>query len=97
MRYDFRTTQKPRHVPNDFQTQKRSDLKLFLQSFRPEAAGAADTFPIVKIANAQDEQGTLDADQLDAQLNVEGNLDGELAIGNRIHVVVDWWIATLSG
>jgi len=63
------------------ETQKRSDIKLFLQNFRPEAAGVADTFPIIRIANAQDQQGALDADQLAAELNVEGDLDGELAIG----------------
>ena len=71
----------PRHVTNDYQTQKRSDIRTFLQNFRPEAAGVADTFPIINIANAQDEQGSLNADQLDAQLNLEGDLDGELVIG----------------
>jgi hypothetical protein len=64
-----------RHAANNDQTQKRSDLKLFLQNFRPEAAGVADTFPIIKIAGAQDQQGVLDADQLDAELNSEGDLD----------------------
>ncbi|THV69593.1 subtilisin-like protein [Aureobasidium pullulans] len=63
------------------ETQKRSDIKIFLQNFRPEAVGVADTFPIINIANAQNQQGSLDADQLDAGLNIEGDLDGELAIG----------------
>jgi tripeptidyl-peptidase-1 len=70
-----------RHAANDDQTQKRSDIKLFLQNFRPEAAGVADTFPIINIANAQNQQGALDAAQLDAELNSEGDLDGEFAIG----------------
>lgn len=74
-------SRKSRHAANNDQTQKRSDIKIFLQNFRPEAAGVADTFPIIKIANAQDQQGALDADQLAAELNSEGDLDGELAIG----------------
>ncbi|KAG9857681.1 tripeptidyl-peptidase 1 precursor, partial [Aureobasidium melanogenum] len=63
------------------QTQKRSDLRLYLEKFRLEAAGVADTFQDIKIAGAQDNQGVLSAEQLEAELNVEGDLDGELAIG----------------
>ncbi|KAG9601021.1 tripeptidyl-peptidase 1 precursor, partial [Aureobasidium melanogenum] len=63
------------------ETQKRSDLKLYLEKFRPEAAGVADTFQDIKIAGAQDNQGVLSAEQLEAELNIEGDLDGELAIG----------------
>ncbi|KAI4715898.1 subtilisin-like protein [Aureobasidium sp. EXF-10727] len=63
------------------QTQKRSDIRSFLEKFRPEAAGAADTFPIISIAGAQDNQGVLTADQLEEELNLEGDLDGELVLG----------------
>ncbi|KAH0345038.1 tripeptidyl-peptidase 1 precursor, partial [Aureobasidium melanogenum] len=63
------------------ETQKRSDLRLYLEKFRPEAAGVADTFQDIKIARAQDNQGVLSAEQLEAELNIEGDLDGELAIG----------------
>ncbi|KAH0362604.1 tripeptidyl-peptidase 1 precursor, partial [Aureobasidium melanogenum] len=62
------------------ETQARSDLRLYLEEFRPEAAGAADTFQDVKIAGAQDNQ-VLNAEQLEAGLNQEGDLNGELAIG----------------
>ncbi|KAG9690800.1 tripeptidyl-peptidase 1 precursor, partial [Aureobasidium melanogenum] len=62
------------------ETQARSDLRLYLEKFRPEAAGVADTFQDVKIAGAQDNQ-VLNAEQLEAGLNQEGDLDGELAIG----------------
>lgn len=53
---------------------------MYLEKFRPEAAGVADTFQDVKIAGAQDNQ-VLNAEQLEAGLNQEGDLDGELAIG----------------
>ncbi|KAH0378072.1 tripeptidyl-peptidase 1 precursor, partial [Aureobasidium melanogenum] len=63
------------------ETQKRSDLRLYLEKFRPEAAGVADTFQDIKIAGAQDNQGVLSAEQIEAGMNIEGDLDGELAIG----------------
>ncbi|CAD0108409.1 unnamed protein product [Aureobasidium uvarum] len=63
------------------ETQKRSDIKTYLQNFRPEAAGVADTFPDINIAGAQDNQGTLTADQIEDELNLEGDLDGELVLG----------------
>ncbi|KAG9764763.1 tripeptidyl-peptidase 1 precursor, partial [Aureobasidium melanogenum] len=62
------------------ETQARSDLRLYLEKFRPEAAGVAETFQDVKIAGAQDNQ-VLNAEQVEAGLNQEGDLDGELAIG----------------
>ncbi|KAH0278244.1 tripeptidyl-peptidase 1 precursor, partial [Aureobasidium melanogenum] len=62
------------------ETQARSDLRLYLEKFRPEAAGVADTFQNVKIAGAQDNQ-VLNAEQLELGYNQEGDLDGELAIG----------------
>lgn len=39
------------------ETSYRADVKLFLQSFRPEAVAAADTFPIVIIDNGDNDQG----------------------------------------
>lgn len=54
---------------------------MYLEKFRPEAAGVANTFQDVKIAGAQDNQGILSAEQLEAELNIEGDLDGELVIG----------------
>jgi tripeptidyl-peptidase-1 len=54
---------------------------LFLQSFRPEAISAAQSFEIVNIANAADGQGNLTADQITAGLDIEGNLDSELVLG----------------
>lgn len=59
----------------------RSDIRLYLENFRPEAAEVADTFQDVKIDGAQDNQGVLSAEQIAATLNSEGDLDGELAIG----------------
>ncbi|CAD0100445.1 unnamed protein product, partial [Aureobasidium mustum] len=62
-------------------TQKRSDIRSYLEKFRPEAVGIADTFQIVKIAGAQDNQGVLSDDQLEAGLNLESDMDAELAMG----------------
>lgn len=48
--------------------------------YRPEAAAVADEFPIVVVANGQNDQ-VLSADQLAAQQDIEGDLDGELVLG----------------
>jgi len=61
------------------ETNKRSDVSLFLQTFRPEAAAAANEFPIVTIAGAPDDQGS-DADEVVTGVNREGNLDAELVL-----------------
>lgn len=63
------------------ETANRKDVELFLQTFRPEAVSAAQTFEIVNIANATDTQGPLSPAQVNAFTNIEGNLDGELITG----------------
>jgi tripeptidyl-peptidase-1 len=63
------------------ETSYRADIKLFLQSFRPEAVSAADSFKIVNIANAEDDQGPYTPEQVDSGHNIEGNLDAELVLG----------------
>ncbi|KAK4545880.1 hypothetical protein LTR36_002444 [Oleoguttula mirabilis] len=61
------------------ETNKRSDISLFLKTFRPEAAAAAYDFNFVIIANASNDQGS-DAAEIAADVNVEGNLDAELVL-----------------
>lgn len=63
------------------QTQKRSDIQLYLEKFRPEAAAVAYEFPIVVVANGEDQQTPLSADQLADELDIEGDLDGEVVLG----------------
>jgi len=63
------------------ETSKRDDVKQFLTQFRPEAAGAADTFPIEIVANANNDQGPYTPEQIEDGKNIEGNLDAELALG----------------
>ncbi|SLM36654.1 tripeptidyl peptidase [Lasallia pustulata] len=54
----------------------RSDIYLFLQTFRPEAY----TFTFDIIANGSVQQSPDNATQLDAGTNLEGNLDAETLI-----------------
>jgi tripeptidyl-peptidase I len=62
------------------ETNNRNDTYTFLENFRPEAAQAAYEFEIIKIANAQDNQVYTQA-VIDADLNVEGNLDAQQILG----------------
>jgi tripeptidyl-peptidase I len=63
------------------QTNKRSDVAKFLRQFRPAAASAAHKFPIIEIADAQNDQGPYTQEQIDDSANIEGNLDAELVLG----------------
>ncbi len=62
------------------ETSKRSDVAKFLRNFRPAAAGAAQTFEIVQIANGSNYQGPYTAQQIEDHTNIEGNLDAEQAL-----------------
>jgi tripeptidyl-peptidase-1 len=55
----------------------RSDVRIFLQNFRPEAAGAAYNFTVQIIANGNDQQTPNNSTQLTAGKDLEGNLDAE--------------------
>jgi tripeptidyl-peptidase-1 len=55
----------------------RSDVAIFLQQFRPEAAGAAYNFTVQVIADGDDQQTPNNATQLTAGKDTEGNLDAE--------------------
>ncbi|KAK5136110.1 hypothetical protein LTR08_004160 [Meristemomyces frigidus] len=59
------------------ETNKRTDIALFLETFRPEAAAGADEFDIVIIADAVNNQGNYTAAELAAETNIEANLDAE--------------------
>lgn len=65
------------------ETSKRADIQLFLQTFRPDAVSSnvANTFEIVNIANADDDQGPYTPAQVEAGKNIEGNLDAEAILG----------------
>jgi tripeptidyl-peptidase I len=59
----------------------RSDVSIFLQRFRPEAASAAYTFKTIVIAGGDDQQTPDNATQLGTGKDLEGNLDAETIIG----------------
>lgn len=56
-------------------------MNLFLQRFRPEAAGAAFNFTTVVIANGDDQQTPNNSTQNAAGKDLEGNLDAETILG----------------
>ncbi|KAG8529959.1 uncharacterized protein KY384_005440 [Bacidia gigantensis] len=59
----------------------RSDVRIFLERFRPDAVSAADSFA-VDVINGGDNQQTPDTpEQLDAGKDLEGNLDAETILG----------------
>jgi len=62
-------------------TNKRSDIELFLQTFRPDAVSAAYEFEIDIIADGNNDQGPYTPAQIAAEKNLEGNLDAELVLG----------------
>ncbi|KAL8785889.1 MAG: hypothetical protein Q9213_003121 [Squamulea squamosa] len=63
------------------ETNNRSDVFLFLNQFRPEAAQAAFDFRIEVIANGDNQQTPNNATQLAAGKDLEGNLDAETILG----------------
>jgi tripeptidyl-peptidase-1 len=56
-------------------------VNIFLQKFRPDAAGAASNFTVTTIAGGSDQQTPLNSSQLAAGTDLEGNLDAETIIG----------------
>ncbi|KAF4624152.1 hypothetical protein G7Y89_g14020 [Cudoniella acicularis] len=71
---------------NDFlgESNNRSDTKIFLEQYRPEAVAAASDFQVVIIANGNNEQTQETPAELAAGKGLEGNLDVETIIG------IDW-------
>jgi len=63
------------------ESNNRSDTKLFLQQYRPEAVSAAADFKVVLIANGTDEQTQETPEELAAGKGLEGNLDSETILG----------------
>ena len=63
------------------ETSNRSDVSIFLQKYRPEAADAAYSFGIEQINGADNQQTPDNLTQLSAGKDVEGNLDAETILG----------------
>ncbi|KAG4026264.1 hypothetical protein MFRU_043g00670 [Monilinia fructicola] len=63
------------------ESNNRSDTKLFLEQYRPEAASAAYTFDVQIIDGGNNEQTQENATQLAAGKDLEGNLDSETMLG----------------
>ncbi|TAQ91387.1 hypothetical protein B7494_g311 [Chlorociboria aeruginascens] len=68
---------------NDFleESNNRSDVNLFLQAYRPEAAAGAYQFKVEVIANGNNEQTPENTTELEAGKDLEGNLDAETILG----------------
>lgn len=52
-----------------------------MENFRPEAAGVAYEFPIVIVANGENDQAPFSAEEVEDELDIEGDLDGEVVLG----------------
>ncbi|KAF7857959.1 hypothetical protein EAF04_009316 [Stromatinia cepivora] len=63
------------------ESNNRSDTKLFLEQYRPEAASAAYSFDVQIINGGNNEQGQENATELAAGKDLEGNLDSETMLG----------------
>ena len=65
------------------QFNNRSDIHLFLESYRPDAAraGAAFAFRTDDIAGAKNRQAPATAEQLQKKIGREGNLDAQILLG----------------
>ncbi|KAI0123399.1 Pro-kumamolisin [Xylariales sp. AK1849] len=59
----------------------RSDIRQYLETYRPEAAGGADEFSIVEFAGAVNQQEPASQAQLDNKQGREGNLDAQVMLG----------------
>jgi tripeptidyl-peptidase I len=71
------------------------DVLIFEKIFRPGAASAASTFKTVMVAGGVDRQSQRSPEQLDAGLDLEGNLDAETILGIKQPYTTDhfqyWW------
>lgn len=64
------------------ETSYRADIYKFLQTFRPKAADAANSFEIIQIANAINDQGPYTPQKIKAETNIEADLDAEIVLSN---------------
>ncbi|KAF4302378.1 putative tripeptidyl-peptidase 1 precursor [Botryosphaeria dothidea] len=63
------------------ETSKRSDVKIFLEQFRPDAVSAADNFTIEVINGGDNTQTPNTPEQNEEGKNMESNLDAETILG----------------
>lgn len=63
------------------ESNNRSDVKIFLEQYRPDAVSAAYSFEIEVIAGGDNQQTPDTLEQLEDEKDVEGNLDAETIIG----------------
>ena len=65
----------------DQESNNRSDVHLFLEEYRPDAAAAAYEFDVVVIAGGNNQQTQENYTELEDGKDLEGNLDAETIIG----------------
>jgi tripeptidyl-peptidase-1 len=63
------------------QTNNRSDIRAFLQHYRPDAVDGAATFRQISIAGGTLQQSPNNQTQMERAVGTEGNLDAEVTIG----------------
>jgi tripeptidyl-peptidase-1 len=82
VKYTVQSTNTNKIALNDFlgESNNRSDTKIFLQKYRPDAVSGVDTFKVEIIAGGKDEQTQDTAAELAAGKDTEGNLDSETLI-----------------
>ncbi|KAK3068227.1 hypothetical protein LTR53_014373 [Teratosphaeriaceae sp. CCFEE 6253] len=73
-------------------TTNRSDLLIYLNNFRPEAAHVAYEFPITVVNGGVDQQTPINETQIDDGTDIEGDLDGELVIGISYPIKYVAWV-----
>ena len=81
--YEAQASDKNQMALNNFNGQfnNRSDISIYLQSYRPEAASSAYTFTMESIGGAVNQQTPATAAQLAHGIGKEGNLDAEVLLG----------------
>lgn len=63
------------------ESNNRSDVKIFLETYRPDAVSAAYSFDTIIIDNGNNEQSQENATELEDGKDLEGNLDAETILG----------------
>lgn len=81
--YTVQSADKNTVAQNNFlgEVSARSDTKLYIDRFRPEAAGYENEFKEISIDGGPVDTVYLNATQLEAETGIEGNLDDQTLIG----------------
>ena len=81
--YQVKAADKNLMALNNFlgQVSNRSDTRLFLEQYRPEAVAGADDFVEISIAGGTVQQSPINETQQEEGIGIEGNLDVQTMLG----------------